>query len=77
MAKTIPRLTREQTDAVVRTAWEDAPPYRRVSLEHGLSEGELVQLMKRELTSSAYKQWAAQGKATKKPTSKATFPYGR
>ncbi|MDC8785582.1 DUF2805 domain-containing protein [Roseateles koreensis] len=77
MAKPIPRLTREQIQAVIKTAWEDQPPYNKVLMAHQLGQGELVQLMKRELTSTAYKMWAAQGKGVKAPTKKPVWPHGR
>ena len=77
MAKPIPRLSPEQVKAVVATAWTDTPPYNRVMHQHGVGPGELAQLMKRELTSSAYKEWTSRGKAAKRPTVKAVFPYGR
>jgi uncharacterized protein (TIGR03643 family) len=77
MAKLIPRLSREQIAAVIKTAFDDIPPYNKVLMEHGLGQGELVQLMKRELSSSAYKLWAAQGKGVKAPTKKAQWPHGR
>ena len=39
--------------------------------------GELVALLKRELTPTAYKQWLAQGKAAKAPTKRSVWPHGR
>lgn len=77
MAKPIPRLSADQIQAIIATAWTDLPPYNKVLMAHGLGQGELVQLMKRELSSTAYKQWAAQGKTVKAPTRKAQWPYGR
>ncbi|QPF76337.1 DUF2805 domain-containing protein [Roseateles sp. DAIF2] len=77
MAKTVPHLSRDQIAAILKTAWDDLPPYNKVLMEHGLGQGQLVQLMKRELTGSAYKLWAARGKSSKAPTSKATWPHGR
>ncbi|WP_397534788.1 DUF2805 domain-containing protein [Roseateles sp.] len=77
MAKTIPRLSPDEIQRVIQTAFADRPPYNRVLMEHGLGQGELVQLMKRELTSSAYKLWVAQGKGVKAPTTKAKWPHGR
>ncbi|MFT7722420.1 MAG: DUF2805 domain-containing protein [Roseateles sp.] len=77
MAKTAPRLSAEATRRVIATAWDDAPPYPRVLLEHGIGHGELVALLKRELTPAAYKLWAARGKAAKAPTKRATWPHGR
>ncbi|MEJ6001347.1 DUF2805 domain-containing protein [Paucibacter sediminis] len=77
MAKPIPRLSPDEIQRIIATAFTDRPPYNKVLMEHGLGQGELVQLMKRELTSSAYKLWAAQGKGVKAPTKKAQWPHGR
>lgn len=77
MAKLPPRLSPELTQRVVAAAWDDQPPYNRVQLEHGIGPGELVALMKRALTPTAYKEWAARGKAAKAPTVKAKWPHGR
>ena len=65
MAKPIPRLSPDEVQAVIATAFEDKPPYNAVLLRHGVSHGELVQLLKRVLTPSAYKLWAARGKPGK------------
>ena len=77
MAKTAPRLTPEETKRVIATAWDDKPPFRRVLIEHGIGHGELVALLKRELTPAAYKLWTARTKASKAPVSKSTWPHGR
>ena len=77
MAKQIPRLSPDQIKSIIKTAFADRPPYQRVFVEHGLGQGELVALMKRELTPTAYKTWATQAKATKPATVKSTFPHGR
>lgn len=77
MAKPIPRLSPDEIQRIIKTAFADRPPYSRVLMEHGLGQGELVRLMKRELTPSAYKTWAAQGKAAKPATVRSTFPHGR
>jgi len=57
MAKPIPRLTPAEVQRIVATAWEDRAPYHRVLMQHGLTEGQLLQLMRRELTPSAFKLW--------------------
>ncbi|MEO6410188.1 MAG: DUF2805 domain-containing protein [Burkholderiaceae bacterium] len=58
MAKRAPRLTPEQTARVVETAWYDHPPFHQVLLRHGLGAGELMRVMRRELTPSAFKVWS-------------------
>ncbi len=59
MAKPVPRLTAAEIASVIAIAWDDRPPFRAVLLAHGLSEGQVVQLLKRELTPNAYKLWKA------------------
>jgi uncharacterized protein (TIGR03643 family) len=59
MAKPVPRLTPAQIERVIATAWDDRPPFNAVLMAHGLTEGQLVQLLKRELTSNAFKVWTA------------------
>ncbi|MEK8045292.1 MAG: hypothetical protein CFE46_05895 [Burkholderiales bacterium PBB6] len=57
MAKPAPRLTPDQIARVIATAWDDRPPFYQVMLQHGVSHGQLVQLLKRELTPNAFKLW--------------------
>ncbi|WP_457424763.1 DUF2805 domain-containing protein [Roseateles sp. P5_E7] len=77
MAKTAPRLSPEDIKRVIATAWDDMPPYGKVLREHGIGHGELVALLKRQLTPTAYKLWSARGKQAKGPVAKATWPHGR
>ena len=62
MAKPIPRLSATEIEAVIKTAWDDRPPFRAVLMQHGLEPGQVVQLLKRELTSNAFKVWTARTK---------------
>lgn len=59
MAKPVPRLSAAEIKQVVDAAWHDRPPFHAVQLSHGLSPGQVVQLMKRELTPNAFKLWTA------------------
>jgi len=59
MAKTVPPLTAEQIKHAIEVAWDDRPPFNRVLRECGLSHGQVVQLLKRELTPNAFKVWNA------------------
>ncbi len=36
MAKQAPRLSPEEIQRVIATAWDDKPPFRRVLVEHGI-----------------------------------------
>ena len=77
MAKTVPRLTPEQIRLIVATAWDDPPPYTKTLMAHSIAQGELVQLMKREMTPVAYKLWASKAKGVKAPTKKEVWPHGK
>lgn len=64
MAKPVPRLSAAEIARVIATAWDDHPPFRAVLLAHGLGEGQLIQLLKRELTPTAYKLWKTRSGAS-------------
>jgi len=65
MAKTVPPLTAEQIKHTIEVAWDDRPPFNRVLRECGLSPGQVVQLLKRELTPNAFKVWTERTKTAK------------
>ena len=62
MAKPVPRLSAAEIASVIETAWDDRPPFNGVLMSHGLTQGQLVQLLKRELTPSAFKLWTARSR---------------
>ena len=57
MAKPIPRIAPADIERVIATAWDDKPPFNAVLMAHGLTEGQLVQLLKRVLTPNAFRTW--------------------
>ena len=59
MAKPVPRIAPADIARIIATAWDDRPPFNAVLMTHGLTEGQLVQLLKRELTPNAFKLWKA------------------
>lgn len=63
MAKPVPRLSPEEIGSVIELAWNDRPPFAAVLRRHGLSPGQVVQLLKRELTPNAFKVWNQRMKA--------------
>jgi uncharacterized protein (TIGR03643 family) len=68
MAKPVPRLSAADIQRVISIAWDDRPPFQAVLLNTGLSPGQLVQLLKRELTPSAFKLWSARTRGTAAPS---------
>jgi len=59
MVKPLPRLSPDDIQRIIAVAWDDRPPFHQVLMQTGLGPGQLVQLLKRELTPSAYKTWVA------------------
>ncbi len=62
-----PELTPADVSRVVEMAWEDRTPFEAIESTYGLSEPDVIQLMRKELSSSAFKRWRARvsGRKTK------------
>jgi uncharacterized protein (TIGR03643 family) len=52
-------------DQVVKFAWHDRTSFDRIYDRFGLSESEVVQLMRRELKKSSFKRWRMRVKGRK------------
>ena len=65
MAKPVPRLSPADIAAIIQTAWDDPPPYHRVLMRHGLTPGQVVALLRRELTPAAYQTWLQRGRTAR------------
>ena len=63
MAKPVPRLTPNDIQRIIAIAWDDKPPFDAVLRSCGLTHGQVVALLKRELTPNAYKVWTARAKS--------------
>jgi uncharacterized protein (TIGR03643 family) len=59
MANIVPPLTPAQVARAIEVAWDDRPPFNMVLRECGLSQTQVVQLLKRELTPNEFKAWNA------------------
>ena len=69
MARPLPRLTPAEIERVIATAWDDRPPFNAVLMQHGLAPGQVVQLLKKELTPNAFKVWTARTRGAVLPAS--------
>jgi uncharacterized protein (TIGR03643 family) len=60
-------LSATDTDRVIEMAWEDRTPFDAITSQFGLSEQQVIQLMRREMKLSSFKMWRqrVQGRATK------------
>lgn len=63
----ITALTDVDIDRIIEMAWEDRTPFDAIEAQFGLSEQEVITLMRREMRASSWRMWRerVQGRATK------------
>jgi len=61
------KLTERDIDRIVQMAWEDRTPFEAITEQFGLTEAEVIKLMKRQMRLRNWKKWRArvQGRKTK------------
>ncbi|WP_374950311.1 TIGR03643 family protein [Mucilaginibacter sp.] len=67
ISKTIKDLSAIDTDRVIEMAWEDRTPFDAIKSQFGLTEQNVIDLMRRQMKLSSFKMWRArvQGRQTK------------
>lgn len=57
----------QETDRIIEMAWEDRTPFEAIHYQFGLSEQEVIEVMRRELKPSSFQMWRkrVQGRNTK------------
>ncbi|QHT70121.1 TIGR03643 family protein [Rhodocytophaga rosea] len=65
--KQIHRLTSSDMDRIIEMAWEDRTPFEAIEFQFGLSEQEVIVLMRKHLKPSSWRMWRSrvQGRVTK------------
>jgi uncharacterized protein (TIGR03643 family) len=60
-------LTQRQIDRIIMMAWEDRTSFDAIREQFGLSPGEVIKLMRREMTANSFKMWRKRthGRTTK------------
>jgi uncharacterized protein (TIGR03643 family) len=60
-------LNPEEKDRIIEMAWEDRTPFEAIEYQFGLSEAEVITLMRQELKPGSFRRWRrrVQGRATK------------
>ncbi|MBE9190649.1 TIGR03643 family protein [Gloeocapsopsis crepidinum LEGE 06123] len=53
----IPNLSSESIDRIIEMAWEDRTPFEAITLQFGLTEQQVIALMRREMKESSFKMW--------------------
>jgi len=76
--KKLKEMSDHDTDRVIEMAWEDRTPFDAIQAQFGLSEAEVIKLMRREMKLSSWKMWRkrVQGRKTKH-SSKRDFSIGK
>ena len=61
------QLTQADSSRIVEMAWEDRTPFEAIEHQFGLSESEVIKLMRSEVTKGAFRRWRARvsGRKTK------------
>jgi uncharacterized protein (TIGR03643 family) len=74
--KKIKELSPEDVDRIIEMAWEDRTPFDAILSQFGVTEGETIELMRRNMKHSSFKMWRArvQGRATKHSKKKTRGP---
>lgn len=54
-------------DRIIEMAWEDRTPFDAIKMQFGISEAEVIRLMRNEMKPSSFRMWRerVQGRATK------------
>ena len=47
----------EDLDRIIEMAWEDRTPFEAIEFQFGLSEPQVIALMRQQLKSSSFKLW--------------------
>ena len=57
----------EELDRIIEMAWEDRTPFDAITFQFGISEKQVIDLMRSEMKLSSFKMWRkrVQGRATK------------
>lgn len=50
-------MTLEQIDRIIEMAWEDRTPFEAIAFQFGLTESDVIKLMRSELKESSFKLW--------------------
>ena len=66
----IKEFTIEELDRIIEMAWEDRTPFDAIKAQFGLTEDNVIKLMKEEMRLQNWKKWRArvQGRASKHQT---------
>ena len=50
-------MTAVELDRIIEMAWEDRTPFEAIKFQFGISEAQVIRLMRNELRESSFKMW--------------------
>ncbi|MFC4096452.1 TIGR03643 family protein [Euzebyella saccharophila] len=50
-------MTERELDRIIEMAWEDRTPFEAIEVQFGLTEADVIKLMRKELKASSFKLW--------------------
>ena len=73
-----PELDAKSIDRIIEMAWEDRTTFEAIELQFGLTEPQVIALMRQEMKASSFRLWRRRvtGRATKHATRRG-FTIGR
>ncbi len=78
MAASPQELRPDEVSRVIEMAWEDRTPFEAITSIFGLTESQVIELMRHEMTLSSFKMWRKRVSGRKtKHVQKRGFIFGR
>ncbi len=61
------KFNSEAIDCIIEMAWEDRTPFDAISIQFGIGEQQVIEIMRREMKLSSFRMWRkrVQGRSSK------------
>ncbi|MCU7616276.1 TIGR03643 family protein [Chryseobacterium sp. PBS4-4] len=53
----VKEFTLEQLDRIIEMGWEDRTPFEAIEFQFGITESEVIEVMRKELKPSSFQLW--------------------
>jgi uncharacterized protein (TIGR03643 family) len=53
----VKEFTLEQLDRIIEMGWEDRTPFEAIEFQFGITESEVIEVMRKELKPSSFRLW--------------------
>ncbi len=65
--KTLPTFSERELDRIIEMAWEDRTPFEAILFQFGITEQQVILLMRNQMKPQSFKRWRkrVQGRSTK------------